>query len=1125
MTSLPTDWDDGVIRQYLTPESHQKSRKEFERTHIDINKIRADYLFPHQTNDDFVTQDEFCDAILKSNQLDDNRIFILRGETGSGKSQLCQWLEYQIGSTPEGGRDDTHIALHVSRSQTRIEDIVEILTEPIDVNIQVGNVNELDPNKVADAMVTNLEAYAPAAFQELSKSEVESLIEDHSGRDLRGILSDNLEEYQNAVADEDENDIPDLISKDEYRELALIAFGTARGAETIFPTLRGFLHDELSGKLNVGNFQEKLETISDAYIENGLRPVLICEDLTTFSVLKEQLLDHIFQLDSGHYDVVLGWTTGWEKDDLDKALGTTENTYTYMKDRAEGYLSTTDDTGQAYFLTEDVTVELARKYVSVIRGESSSTADSDIPNDAFDDLYPFNAEFIRRAYEHLVQDGNERRTPRLLLIRIVRECLTSTSPPFESIEGNPYVKQFPTPVDINLPANLQSLAKWYGFPNAEQNIELPRGIVDTFGLSVPTGSEVLDDTDPVVLQGKSGHKPKQDFQLSQTDGVIEPGATLTIEATLNNRNQPDVEVALDGDPVGTTDQSGTIDIDLPSEEGEVTITGNQGNLNDQIDLAVGTDSLNLSASPTQPESGEDVTVEARFNGQPEPGVPIYVNEDNVGTTDTGGTITVNATDPPEMSIRSQKGDVEDEITVQVFEGGVYPVDTDLDSEEIDQRRFEYEQWLKNGEDYPSSDTLRSGAATILEEWYDPTRLSNPNASATGVAGIYYAKGSEVPVSIQSVDERQGLSIELPFGTENNDIFEPLLWCGISSANELPLEDRYELNYDLIQGWVDNQVDEFRRSMREEVESCLPDGWTIEEFIIVGNYLLKNAAAGTTDLTRELVFDEYSTPEEYPHFVIEHFDRKNSYREAYNNLTKSSSDMQSLAEGFFKLKSNFVDEETISNAFESVKSDIESYVQEAMYIDPSGLPDAYRIGTNRSGAKHNLDVLLKRVKQYSQELQQIGSDEIEHVSNEIDEIDAWFDKSHDVVELQDLYGRLYESIGDLDVNIMSRWEENKQLLDELDKLNLAAFQSEVEEFREIENKSGPELIKLLHRFEQSQVNRKEWDIYKSITQMVQRADEKQISEAGGDLERDVRRSDEMKNITELCSQITNLGGGN
>lgn len=1125
MTSLPTDWDDDVIRQYLTPESHQKSREEFERTHIDIDKIRADYLFPHQTNDDFVTQNEFCDAILKSNQSDDNRIFILRGETGSGKSQLCQWLEYQIGSTSEDGRDETHISLHVSRSQTRIEDIVEILTEPVDVNIQVGNVNELDPDKVADAMVKNLEAYAPAAFQELSNSEVESLIEDHSGSDLRGILSDNLEEYQNAVADEDENDIPDLISKDEYKELALIAFGTARGAETIFPTLRGFLHDELSGKLNVGNFQEKLETISDAYVENGLRPVLICEDLTTFSVLKEQLLDHIFQLDSGHYDVVLGWTTGWEKDDLDKALGTTENTYTYMKDRAEGYLSTTDDTGKAYFLTEDVTVELARKYVSVIREESSSTADSDIPNDAFDDLYPFNAEFIRRAYEHLVQDGNERRTPRLLLIRIVRECLTSTSPPFESIEGNPYVKQFPTPVDINLPANLQSLAKWYGFPNAEQNIELPYDIVDTFGLSVPTGSEVLDDTDPVVLQGKSGHKPKQDLQLSQTDGVIEPGATLTIEATLNNRNQPDVEVALDGDPVGMTDQSGTIDVDLPSEEGEVTITGNQGNLNDQTDLAVGTDSLNLSASPTQPESGEEVTVEARFNGQPEPGVPIFVNDKNVGTTDTEGTVTVSATDPPEMSIRSQKEDVEDEITVQVFEGGVFPVDTDLDSEEIDQRRFEYEQWLKNGENYPSSDTLRSGAATVLEEWYDPTRLSNPNASATGVDGIYYAKGSEVPVSIQSVDERQGLSIELPFGTENNDIFEPLLWCGISSNNELPLEDRYELNYDLIKGWVDNQVGEFRRSMREEVESCLPDGWSIEEFIIVGNYMLKNAGTGTTDLTRELVFDEYSTPEEYPHFVIENFGRKNSYREAYNNLTKSSSNLQGLAEGFFKLKSNFVDEETMSNALESVKSDLDSYVQEAMYIDPSGLPDAYRIGTNRSSATNNLDVLLRRVKQYSQELQQIGTDEVEHVNNEINEIDAWFDQSHDVVELQDLYNRLYESIGDLDVNIMSRWEESKQLLDELDKLNLAAFQDEVEEFREIENKSGPELISLLHRFEESQKKRKEWQIYKCITQMIQHADQKQIAEVGGNLERDVRRSDEMENVTELCSQITNLGGGN
>ena len=1122
MTTMPVDWDDDVIRQYLTPESHQKSKEEFEKTHIDIDRIRAEYLFPHPTNDDFVTQAEFRDAILRSTVTDDNRIFILRGETGSGKSQLCQWLEYQIGEQPDGGVDDTHIALHVSRSQTRIEDIVDILTEPIDIDIQVGSVEELDPEKVADAMVTNLDAYAPAAFQELTEDEVESLISEQPGRDLRAILAENLEAYQAAIANESENEVPDLIDEEDYRELALGAFGESRGQDTIFPTLRSFLHDELSGKLNVGNFQEKLETISDAYVEADLRPVLICEDLTTFSVLKEQLLDHIFQLDSGHYDVVLGWTTGWEKDDLETALGTSENTYTYMKDRAEGYLSTTDDSGQAYFLTEDVTVELARKYVSVIRSESSTAADVEIPEDAFDDLYPFNAEFVRRAYEHLVQDGNERRTPRLLLIRIIRECLTARSPPFESIEGNPYVKQFPTPVSLDLPSNVQNVAKWYGFPNASQNMEIPRGVFDTFDVEIPDGAR--DSDDPIVLQGRGG-QTRQNFRLTQASGLIEPGATLTVETTLNGRPEEESEIELDGTPVGFTDDNGTLEVELPNEEREVTITAKKATLSDRLTLTVGRDSLDLSATPTRPEAGEEVTIEARFNGELVADVPIYRGSEHVGTTASDGTITVTDADPPEMRISGEVDGVEDELEIPVIETGEFPVDTELSVEEVDQQRYEYEQWLKAGEEYDSSDTLRQGAATLLEEWHDPTRLANPNASATGVTGIYYARGSEVPVSIQAVNERTGLSVTLPFGTEYNEVYEPLLWCGLSSEEQLPHEDRYELNYDLLRGWADDKVAAFRSSMRDEIESCLPDGWTIEQFIIVAQYLLSNAGRGTTELSRDVVFEEYNTQNGYDHPVSERFSANHSYRQAYNNLTKSSSAPLKLAEGFFKLKEKFVDDSRLAPAYEAVADDMESYIDEARDIDPSELPDAYRIGTTRSNASVRLEPVLARVQEYAQELHELGPEDVEHVVTSVEQIERWFDDTHNIADLRELYGSLYDAVARFDEPLMDRWETQKERLESTDEIRLGTFQSDVEAFREIQSKRGPELVALLHKFEKSQANRVEWEIYEAIGEMIRRAENVEIPDVDTSLEADVRNSDEMAGVLEQCSTIRSHGGDN
>ncbi len=1116
---LPKDWDDDVVRQYLTPESHQKSREEFEKTHIDIDKIKADYLFSHPSNDDFVTQEEFRDAILRSNIDDDNRIFILRGETGSGKSQLCQWLEYQIGDR-NSGIDDTHVALHISRSQTRIEDIVDILTEPVDVDIQVGNVESLDPVKVADAMVTNLDAYAPTAFQDLSPDEVEALIEQRPGTDLRSILEENIAEYQKAVASEDEGEIPDLLDEKDYRNLAISAFGQAQGGKTIFSTLLGFLHDELSGKLNVGNFQDKLEQISDAYEEEGLRPVLICEDLTTFSVLKEQLLDHIFQLDSGHYDVVLGWTTGWEKDNLNKALGTSENTYTYMKDRAEGYLSTTDESGQAYFLTEDVTVELARKYVEVIREESSADTTEAITEEAFDGLYPFNPEFIRNAYEHLIQDGNERRTPRLLLIRIVRECLTSTAPPFDSIDGNPYVKQFPAPVSLDLPADVQNLAKWYGIPSAGQNIQLPRGIFEAFGVPVP--DEVIENNDPVVIQG-TGKGVRRDFLLEQTEGIAEPGATVCIKTTLNGRPEADVDIELDGTPTAFTGDNGTAEIQLPNKEGDVTIAARKADLSDRLTFTLGRDSMNISARPSKPEEGEEVTITARINGEPTESVEIFKDNERFGTTGADGTISMTADESPEITIRGEFEDIEDTRTIDVISGGNYPVETDYSPDEVDQRRFEYERWLKTGSEYNSSGTLRSGAVSVLESWFDPTRLANPNASATGVTGIYYARGSETPVSIQSVDERNGLSIELPFGTEHNDVYEPLLWSGISANDSLPTEDQYTLNYDLLRGWATDQVAEFRQSMRDEIEEQLPENWTIEEFVIVAQYLLSNAGDGTTELSRELVFQEYRTPTGYDHPIRERFSADHSYREAYTNLTKSSSVPTDLAEGFFKLKENFVDNHRLNEAYETVETNLDSYIREAMYIDDE-LPDAYRLGTTRSNASIQLEPVFTRIKEYAQELHSLSQDDISHVESAVERIDTWFDESHDVPQLRELYKRAYDAVGTMDITVKQRWDKQLDRLESGEDIHLTAFQSDIEEFREIQSASGPELIRLLHRFEESKANRIEWDIYEAIDEMIVAANGIDVPETSTELKEKVQNSDEMNTLLNRRRSIEKILGG-
>ncbi|QFU84272.1 immunoglobulin domain-containing family protein [Natronorubrum aibiense] len=1121
MSEYPIDWSDDTVRQYLTAEAHQKSKEEFERTHIDIDKLRADYLFPHSTNDEFVTQEEFRDAILKSNTKDDNRIFILRGETGSGKSQLCQWLEYQIGQDADSGVDDTHVALHVSRSQTRIKDIVEILTEPLEMDVNVRDVGGLDPEKVANAMIANLEAYNPM-LESFTEEEIQSLVEDRpQSTDLRGILEKNVRKYQEAVLSDDEEDIPELITEKDYRDLSMVAFGMAKGGDTIFPALQSFIDQELSSKLGVGDFQQRLKEISEEYVAQGLRPVLICEDLTTFSVLKEQLLDHIFQLDSGHYDVVLGWTTGWEKDNVDKALGTNEDAQTYMKDRAEGYLSTTDDTGQAYFLTDDVTVELARKYLSVIREDSSTSADVEIPDGDFDGLYPFNAEFVKRAYENLVQDGNERRTPRLLLMRIVRECLTSTRPPFEAIDGNPYVKQFPTPVSLDYPAEVQSIVKWYGIPTAEGNMRVPRSVFELFDVPVPERTVRTTESD-VVFDADTG--PAPDLRLRQIDGQIEPGATITVEALLSDRPESDVEVTIDGTIVGYSDDDGRLSVTLPDEEGEVVLGGEKADLTGTLDFAVGTDSLALIPTPSTPNEGETVRLTARVNGEPTPGVSVERDGEVLGTTGEDGTFELPADDPPSMTIAAEYENLEDEIEVRIAGARTYPVEIDYDSETVDEYLFDYQQWVSNGEEYSSSTTLRDGAAELLEGWYDPTRLANPNSSTRGIEGIYYTRGNQVPVSLQGVDERTGISVELPFGSEYDQIYEPLFWYGVSADGELPREDRYDLNYGLLRNWADDSVAEFKRGMRERIEDCF-EGWTIEEFVVVAQYLLINAAQGKTELTRDLVFESYDlSTNDYPHPFKKRFKRTHPFFEAFSNLTTKSSVPADLAEGFFKIKENFVDSERLNEAYGAVANDLETYLEEAMFIDTNNLPDAYKVGTTRKKATIKLASVLECVKVFSQEVNGLGPSDIEYITKTVEEIDEWYDKSHSLHELRELYDELLEIIGDLDVNMRTRWEERRERLDDEAQFQLGAFAKDIERFREIESAGGHELVGLMHEFEKSREKAEEWKIYEAIGEMIETARVVDIPEIDNELESAVRDSEEFHDLVGTRNEIADVIGG-
>jgi len=999
-------WDDEVVRTYLTATAQQKDDpKTFYDTHLDIDRIHAKFLPRYQ--DEFVTQEEFRDELVDSPIDADIRTFIVRGETGSGKSQLCQWLDYELAGEGESDGVPDRIPLHIKANQTNIEHIISTLAEPLGEDPEIRQVTGLDAGKVAEAIITNLEANPG---QKLADANIDRIIKKGN---LRSMLASNIKDYQHGLDEGDETDFdPNLISKEDYRDIAL-ALGTGsvfhKNKQVLRQALRDEIHRHFSHVIGVDDFQGQLRDYAQRYVEElDKRPVIICEDVTTFSVLKEQLLDQIIQVESATYDIVLGYTTGFEQDDLQDALGNRgdADALTYLQDRSEGYLSLTQD-GVAYFLNNSLSVDLVHKYMDVIKRESGADID-EATEAAFDGVYPFNRAFIQMTYDRLLEKGSPRRTPRVLLQKVVRRVLLSEDPPYEVVDKNPNVDNQVTPIDPGSYSNqVQKLATWYGYRD-----------------------EVREDSSEILI-----HR-----------GVLET-----------------FEVDTDGED--TVDYEGAEYVAFRPNEAATRILGDADN-----------------SRPLIPPSGKT----------------------ELGTSETPDTEKKTKTETKTKTKTKTKDESEGE-------------DTDRREDQVN----DFLEWVETGDSYPSSDVLRSGAELVLEMWHDPTKLGNTNSSRDPTTAIYYTRGEDVPVSIEGPDERDGLSVMLPFGKEYMDLYFELLEVGMNGDGELPETATVEQ----LRSWATNSVVDFRRKMREEIENdengALPPGLTIEHTILLGKLLLSNAEFGTAEFNREAVFDRRVPRErEYESPIREALSDESGLRSTLGGLKDRRRDIEGLIDGFFLLKKNLVDNDRLATVRAEIASNPDRFLQLAQQIDTEKLdyPSAYNIGTNRSNAKTSVEAFLNAISDYAIELSRLSDDDLEsHFESALQPVRQWHDPNHRADELESMLDTLIDCLGTFGVTKLERWENVQQELHNEKSINLTAFNESVSSFVELEADSPLERVELLHEFQASEENHVAWEVYRTFNEIIEELSEFDISESG-DLRTQIQ---ELSGVAEYKSVRSNV----
>ncbi|HYG57735.1 MAG TPA: hypothetical protein VD902_06670 [Symbiobacteriaceae bacterium] len=474
-----------LLDTYFTTEALEKSPEVFRKVHTPIDRIGVDF-YREGPYEPFAHEDQVTGWVLNSRgSAWGNRIFTITGETGSGKSELCQYISHRAKETKQ------HEPILISRSMTRLRDIVALLhrhlglPEPDDIDEITGRPVET----VRHAAVTEcLLAVDSKAFQKYSgeqRQKLRSILQDVAfGR----LIERAFRRYCQEVNYTGKERVLELMDFDEFENLMSGAAPFLNRAE-VFPLLRSRVNDGMKRLVQLGDMTERLRKIAKRYNDGGIRPVLIMEDLTSFGFVKEDLLDYLFDLNAGNFDVVIGWTTGFEAEQLFR--NPNEQVRSYMIDRMKGrFLTTSQDTRTAYFL-ERLHQPLVRRYLEAVRDPAVSGT---IP----DPFFPLNPYAVTRIFQHLLDDkGQSKRTPRLL-IDVIGRVLRSDLPPWQEIEQRL--------LRVNLSnwewddrlfhwkdrhPDAVAVLKWYGHPDSGK---IARKTVELLGLNWPTDlAEYLSD--------------------------------------------------------------------------------------------------------------------------------------------------------------------------------------------------------------------------------------------------------------------------------------------------------------------------------------------------------------------------------------------------------------------------------------------------------------------------------------------------------------------------------------------------------------------------------------------------------------------------------------------------------
>ena len=346
-----------------------------------------------------------------------NRVFVLFGAAGSGKSETLRWIEHNLKKKSGKKR-----IFRISRTELDPVNILASLVnetgDHLDKAIKEKWVSLKEkPVSLANALVWDTlntmlssdETIIPLSYK------IRPLVENSL---RRSFCRDNLNDVYGKV---------DIISLEEWEEVkrtCAVEFGVT------YEQFRKRLIDKFEAEVLGGyDFIKTLEEVGDKLFRStGYRPVLLIDDLVqSMSIYASDLLDYFITLEEGNWDVLIGVTpASFETSKRGREILNRINYLDTFDDRIYK-LWLTDEQGHESYTVNSINVgEYIKKYLLEYKRMNGYICSNECSHyqgclglhwgkDEDIGLTPINAPLLERFYDNLFKGKGK---PRHILVTV-----------------------------------------------------------------------------------------------------------------------------------------------------------------------------------------------------------------------------------------------------------------------------------------------------------------------------------------------------------------------------------------------------------------------------------------------------------------------------------------------------------------------------------------------------------------------------------------------------------------------------------------------------------------------------------------------------------------------------------